>query len=135
MYYIVFDIAIFIHLQNLHHTAQDICAIVFKRIFLNNPTAETVTLNANICLQGTECLKNWMTPNKCCGVLLCIGTVQYTKKSPPARKMSLFSSIIITNILSYVIIRIYIILHIYLQISETEDCQNCIEQTKCIREN
>ena len=34
--------------------------------------------------------------------------------------MSLFSSIIITSILSYAIIGIYIILHIYLQVSETE---------------
>ena len=34
--------------------------------------------------------------------------------------MLLFSSIIITIILSYAIIRIYIILHICLQVSETE---------------
>ena len=34
--------------------------------------------------------------------------------------MSLFPSIIIMIILSYAIIRIYIILHIYLQFSETE---------------
>ena len=46
-------------------------------------------------------------------------TAKYTKASPPARKMSLFSSIIITIILSYAIIKIYIILHIYLQVSET----------------
>ena len=51
-----------------------------------------------------------------------IGTAKYTKVSPPARKM-LFSSIIITIILSYRIIRIYAILHIYLQISETEPQQ------------
>ena len=38
----------------------------------------------------------------------------------PARKMSLFSSIITTIILSYGIIRIYTILHIYLQVSETK---------------
>ena len=36
------------------------------------------------------------------------------------QEMSLFSSIIITIILTYAIIRIYIILHIYLQVSETE---------------
>ena len=36
------------------------------------------------------------------------------------RKMSLFSSIIITIILTYAIIRMYTILHIYLQVSETE---------------
>ena len=63
----------------------------------------------------------WMAPNKCCGIFfLCIGPAKYTKASPPARKMSLFSSIIITIILSYAIIRIYTILHIYLQFSETE---------------
>ena len=61
-----------------------------------------------------------MTPNKCCEIFLCIGTAQYTKASPPARKMSFFSSIIITIILSYAIIRIYIVLHIYLQVSEIE---------------
>ena len=51
---------------------------------------------------------------------LCIGWARYTKASPPARKM-LFSSIIITVILSCAITRIYIILHIYLQVSETEE--------------
>ena len=45
----------------------------------------------------------------------------YTKASLPARKMSLFSSMITRVILSYTIIRIYIILHIYLQVSETEE--------------
>ena len=52
--------------------------------------------------------------------IFCIGLAKYTKASPPARKMSLFSSIIITIILSYVIIRIHTILHIYFQVSETE---------------
>ena len=51
---------------------------------------------------------------------LCTGTAKYTKASSPARKMSLFSSIIITTILSYAIITTYIILHIFLQVSETE---------------
>ena len=51
---------------------------------------------------------------------LCIGPAKYTKASPPARKMLLFSSIIITIILFYAINRIYTILHIYLQVSETE---------------
>ena len=50
-------------------------------------------------------------------IFLCIGPAKYTKASLPARKMSLFSSIIITIILSYEII--YTILHIYLQVSET----------------
>ena len=49
----------------------------------------------------------------------CIGMTKYTKASPPAKKMSLVSFIIITIILSYAIARIYITLHIYLQVSET----------------
>ena len=51
---------------------------------------------------------------------LCIVTAKYTKAWPPAKKMSLFSSIIITIVLPYAMIRIAIILHIHLQISETE---------------
>ena len=48
----------------------------------------------------------WMAPNKCCGIfILCIGLAKYTKASPPARKMSSFSSIIITIILFHAIIR------------------------------
>ena len=53
-------------------------------------------------------------------VSLCIGQAEYTRASPPAIKMSLFSSIIVTIILSYAIIRIYTILYIYLQVSKTE---------------
>ena len=53
--------------------------------------------------------------------ILCIGTAKYIKASPPARKMPLFSSIIITIILPYEIIRIYMILDTYLQVSETEE--------------
>ena len=53
---------------------------------------------------------------------LCIGPAKYTKASLPARKTWLFSII-----LYYVIIRIYIILHIYLQVSKTEEPPNCIE--------
>ena len=37
---------------------------------------------------------------------LCIGLAKYTRASPPARKMSFFSSIIITTISSYEIITI-----------------------------
>ena len=48
------------------------------------------------------------------------GMAKYTKASPPARKISLLSSIIIIIILSYAIIRIYINLYIYLQVSKTE---------------
>ena len=63
----------------------------------------------------------WIAPNKCCGILfVCISQAKDTKASPPARKLSLFFSIIFTIILSYAIIRIYTILHIYLQVSETE---------------
>ena len=63
----------------------------------------------------------WIAPSKCCGIFfLCIGPASCTKASPPARKMSLFSSIIITTILSCAIIRIYTILHTYLQVSETK---------------
>ena len=50
----------------------------------------------------------------------CIAPAKYTKASPPARKMSLLSYIIITTILSYAIIRICTILPIYMQVSETE---------------
>ena len=66
---------------HLDHIVQYICAIVFKRIVWNNPTAETVTLNAYICLQGrpeggrgVEILvlryvrTKWTAPNKCCGI-------------------------------------------------------------------
>ena len=62
---------------------------------------------------------------------------KYTRASPPARKISLFYSIIITIILSYVIIRIYAILHIYLQVSETEGLaeKHWVVGTECIREN
>ena len=49
------------------------------------------------------------------------GLVKYAKASPPARKMSLFSSIIVTIISSNATIRICTILHIYLQVSETEE--------------
>ena len=67
---------------------------------------------------------------------LCIGTAKYTKASPPARKMLLFSSIIITIILSYdyFVLRIYIILHICLHISETEGLPE-LHLTNNIREN
>ena len=58
----------------------------------------------------------WMVPNKCCGIFF----VHWYDQCTPAEKMLLFSSIIITIILRYAIIRIYIVLHIYLQVSETE---------------
>ena len=55
----------------------------------------------------------WMATNKCCGMFLCIGLAKYTRASPPARKMSLFSSIVITITLSYAIIRIWSISSIF----------------------
>ena len=64
--------------RNLHlcHIVQYIYAIVFHRFFWNNPTAEAVTLNAYICLQGRGAEKSllsyvrakWMAPNKCCRI-------------------------------------------------------------------
>ena len=66
-------------------------------------------------------------------IFLYIGPVKYTRASPPARKVSLFSSIIIMIILSYAIIWTYTILHIYLQVSKTEGLwQNCIEWSDCV---
>ena len=48
-----------------------------------------------------------MAPKKCCGIFfLCIGLDKYTKAPPPAKKMSSFSSAMITIILSHAIIRI-----------------------------
>ena len=43
---------------------------------------------------------------------LCIGLVRYTRASPSARKVSLFSSIMIMIILSYATSGIYTIIHI-----------------------
>ena len=89
----------------------------------------TVTLNWYICLQGGGGIEKsvlkyvrtkWVASNKCCGIFFAHWFAKYTKASPPTRRMSLFPSIIITIILSYAIIRIYTILHIYLQVSETE---------------
>ena len=57
---------------------------------------------------------------------------KYTKASPPAKKMSLFPFIIITIILSYAMIRIYIILHIYLQVCKTEVGRTALEKINSI---
>ena len=75
---------------------------------------EGVIQNVCRCVQGEGVEKliiryvsaKWMVPNKCCGIFLCIGSAKYTRGSPPARKMSLFSSIKTTIISSYAIIRI-----------------------------
>ena len=70
-----------------------------------------------------------MTPSKCCR-FLSNGPIKYMRVSLPARKMPLLSSIIITIVLSYAIIRIYRILHIYLQVTERVELvgwQNCIK--------
>ena len=61
----------------------------------------------------------WMAPTNVVEYFLCISPAKYAKALPPARKM-LFSAIMITITLSYAIIRIYTILHIYLQVPETE---------------
>ena len=75
----------------------------------------------------------WMAPNKCCENFFVHWSGQvHSRVSAPARKMSFFSSIIITIVLSYAIIRVYIILHIYLQsIGRTA----FTDQTEYIREN
>ena len=62
--------------RNLHlrHIVQYMCAIVFKRIFWNNPKAERVTLNVFTRERRVEKLvlryvrTKWMAPNKCCGI-------------------------------------------------------------------
>ena len=65
--------------RNLHlrHIVQNICAIVFKRIFWTKPMAESFTLNAHICLQGRGRVEKlvlrqvgtkWITSNKYCGI-------------------------------------------------------------------
>ena len=69
--------------------------------------------------QDTYVLNGWPQTNVV-EYFSCIGMTKYTKASPPAKKMSLFSFIIIMIILSYAMIRIYIILHIYSQVSKTE---------------
>ena len=46
----------------------------------------------------------WMAHNKCCGTFFIHWSSQVNRASPPAKKVSLFSSIIITIILSYAII-------------------------------
>ena len=58
---------------------------------------------------------------------LSTGMAKYTIASPPARKMSLISSIIIAIILSCALIRIYIILHIFCMSLKLRGWQNCIE--------
>ena len=45
---------------------------------------------------------NWMAPSKCCRIFF-VHRYKYTRASPPARKMHLFSSIITMIILSYAI--------------------------------
>ena len=118
--------------RNLHlrHVIQYICAIVFKRIFLQQPYGrKSYPKCVHILAREGELKNRWKKDTYVLNgypqtnfveYFLCVGTAKYTKVSPPARKMSLFSSIIITINLSHAIIRIYIILHMYLQVSETE---------------
>ena len=56
----------------------------------------------------------WMAPNKCCGIFFFLyqyffstGAAKYTRASPLARKMLLFSSIIITIVFYYETTKIY----------------------------
>ena len=48
---------------------------------------------------------NGLPQNNFVEYFLCIVSAKYTRASPPARKMSLFSSIVITITLSYAVIR------------------------------
>ena len=82
--------------------------------------AETVTLNAYKGGEVEKSVLNGWPQTYFVEYFLCIGAAKYIKASPSARKMSFFSSIIITIVLPYAIIKIYIILHIYSQVSETE---------------
>ena len=54
---------------------------------------------------------------------LCICSAKYTRASAPARKMSLFSSIIITIILSYAKIRIYSLRLLYSNLNKKQAFQ------------
>ena len=69
----------------------------------------------------------WMAPDKCYGILSMHSSVKYTKASLPAKKMLLFSSIIITIISSYAIVRIYTTLEITCIFLKLRGCQNCFE--------
>ena len=64
-----------------------------------------VIKNVYRCVQVAYLL-NGLPQNNYVEYFLSIASAKYTRASPPARKMSLFSSIIITIILSYAIIRI-----------------------------
>ena len=64
---------------------------------------------------------------------LCIYSAKYTRTSLPARKMSLFSSIIITNILSYAIIRIqFSFSFFYIRISTKKQALDFLKRIFCI---
>ena len=100
----------------LYFSEYDIRMLLFVFWLRNRPSINNVCDCANRS-SDTYLLNQWPQTNFV-EYFLCIGSAKYTRTSPSARKMSLFSSIIITIILSYAITRIYIILHIYLQISE-----------------
>ena len=90
----MFDIAILTHLQHLRHIVQYIYAIVFKRIFWNNPTAVTAWIKH-------ECsTKNLVKIGKIIVVLRCIISqnpkvlgdwvyVSKSKKEQSRRRMSM----------------------------------------------
>ena len=74
-----------------------------------------VIQNMYMCVQGERVEKSviryvrtkWMVQTNVVKYFLCTGSAKYARASPPARKMSLFSSIIVTIIrIIYAIIRI-----------------------------
>ena len=78
-------------------------------------------------LSWDTCALNRWSQTNVVEYFLSIGMAKYTIASPPAREMSLFSSIIITIILSCAIIRIYIILHIFCISLKLRGWQKCNE--------
>ena len=74
-----------------------------------------VIQNMYMCVQGERVEKSviryvrtkWMAQTNVVEYFLCTGSAKYARASPPARKMSLFSSVIVTIIrIIYAIIRI-----------------------------
>ena len=112
--------------EYLYFSEYDIRMLFFFFSFRKRPTIKYVRNWGNgggwgvmckvyRCVQGKAVEKSvlryvrtkWIAPNKfIVEYFLCIGSAKYTRASPPARKMPLFSPIIITIILSYAIIRI-----------------------------
>ena len=98
---------------------------------MRSRTQKGFTLKACICVQGERGFEKsvirYIDGSK--QMLWNIFCALVGPSTLPARKI-LFSSIIITIILSYAIIRIYTILHSYLQVSKTEGSLS--DRTECI---